>query len=188
MTKVPNIFAIFIALSFWNCSSTNEKATNLKELPEICRGYDFNKDPEMADFCGVRKTRYKSYKNIPDQLFLIAPKGAYLSKSSSTLELRIPNTLPISLEMDLAKQFDFSKQKQLETLKNKYTYKELYPKGGKRIKIFKLELPTQNKTNFNICFRVPQHTKTDRRKRLHQGYELKQITCQEFSNLIEKFK
>lgn len=188
MTKVPNIFAIFIALSFWSCSSSNEKAANLKELPEICRGYDFNKDPEMADFCGVRKSRYKSYKNIPDQLFLIAPKGAYLSKSSTSLELRLPNTLSIELEKELITQFDFSKQKQLEKLKNKYIYKELYPKTGQRIKLFKLELPTKNQTNLNLCFRVPPQTKSDRRKRIRQGHQLKKITCQEFSALVEKYK
>jgi hypothetical protein len=188
MTKVPNIFAIFIALSFWGCSSSNENVTNLKELPEICRGYDFNKDPEMADFCGVRKSRYKSYKNIPDQLFLIVPKGAYLSKNSNSLELRLPNTLPIKLDLELSTQFDFSKQKQLEKLKNKYIYKELYPKAEQRIKLFKLELPTLNESSLNLCFRVPPQIKSDRRKRIRQGNQLKKITCQEFSTLVEKHK
>ena len=50
------------------CSGSKKSSNEFAELPEICRGYDFASDPGMAEACGIRQTRYKSYKNLPVQV------------------------------------------------------------------------------------------------------------------------
>lgn len=165
------------------CGGSNSSSSEFKELPEICRGYDFASDPEMADACGIRQTRYKSYKNLPAQRFLIYPKDANLILTQEGVELRLANTHPVLLEGDLDQVVDFSKEAQLAKLKNKYIYKEIFPKDQARIRMFKMQIPTSDGGR-EYCFRLPQKNKGDRRKRVRMGNVIDPLTCQEFDQLV----
>ena len=167
----------------FGCSASNKSSHGLAELPEICRGYDFASDPAMAEACGIRQTRYQSYKNLPSQRFLIYPKDANLVLTTSGVELRLSNTHPVILEGDLDLVIDFSPQSQLQKLKNKYIYKEIYPKNDPRIRMFKMIFPTL-KGELSYCFKLPNKVPGDRRKRVRMGNVIHKLTCDEFDKLV----
>ena len=157
------------------------------DLPEICRGYDFRADPSMADACGMRETRYKSYKNIPTQRYLILPKDAslVLNRQTQTVELRLPNTMPADLGRAAADQVDFSDAAKTASLKNQYIYKELYPAGGARVRMFKMRVPSKEGGLLDFCFRVPEPAATSNdRSRTSRGHSLDALECGEFDALV----
>ena len=186
--KIYQILGSFLALLILSgCGATSKPSSQFKELPEICRGYDFASDPEMADACGIRQTRYKSYKNLPLQRFLIYPKDAYIVLTKTGVELRLANTHPVDLDGDLDLVIDFSKEATLTKLKNKYIYKELYPKNEPRMRIFKMEIPT-SKGERNFCFQLPQISSVDKRSRLRMGNTITHLECNEFDSLVSLHK
>ncbi len=182
-------FPLFITLSFTSLlvSCGSSKQTNFKDLPEICRHYDFSENPAMAETCGIRQTRYKSYKNIPTQRYLIRPKGTTLVKTAKGVELRLPNTIPILLNKDMNDQIDFSEDAKPVMIKNKYDYREIYPKNGSRIKLFKLSIPDLRNKFTSHCFSVPR-TKVDHRVKAMSGHTIYPITCKEFQQLVDLHK
>lgn len=178
------LFILIVSSSlFTACGGSQSGSSDFKELPEICRGYDFASDPEMADACGIRQTRYKSYKNLPSQRFLIYPKDANIVLTGSGVELRLANTHPVKLEGNLEDDLDFSNEAQLVKIKNKYIYKEIFPKDAPRIRMFKMVIPTKS-SEAKYCFQLPQKTKTDRRKRVRMGNVIKPFECSEFDALV----
>ena len=171
-------------LALQSCAAPSvEKAPNLKEVREECRQFDLSKDPEMAEACGIRQTRYKSYKNIPLQRFLVAPKNANLTLSDKAVELRLENTLPIDLPLDIKTKIDFTKEASLTFIKNKYIYKELYPTPTTRLKIFKIQIPTKTSEILEYCFRVPEMREDFKKRSAVQVNSLEKFECQEFIQL-----
>jgi hypothetical protein len=156
------------------------------EMPEICKGIDFTMQPDMRDICGVRPARYQSYKNIPQQRYLIMPKGASMVKKDGKVELRLPNTLPIPLPISESEGLSFSQDNRLVYLKNTMIYKELFPSGQARIKMFKLQIPLDDGNVKSFCFNLPE-TKVEERKRTYSGTEIEPLQCTDFDNIVTKF-
>ena len=63
----------------------------------------------MREMCGVRTVRYKAYRNIPQQRYLIKPKETSIVKVRDVIELRFPNTLPIILDGPMLTKFNSTK-------------------------------------------------------------------------------
>ncbi len=169
------------------CGSSANKGDG--DLPEICRQYDFSKDPAMAEECGIRQTRYKSYKNIPPMRYLIAPKDAQLvlDKKSGAVELRLRETMPVILGEEVAKAVDFSDEAKKHHLKNQYIYKEIYPTKETRMRLFKLRIPANDGSWLDYCFRVPEHAATNERLRSHLSHSLDELGCAEFDDLVKRY-
>lgn len=181
-------FAALLALS--GCSSSVKQSGAERDLPEICRFYDFSKDPAMAEECGIRQTRYKSYKNIPAMRYLISPKDAQLvlDRKSDVVELRLSETLPAPLGRELSRLVDFSDQAKKEHLKNRYIYKELYPSPGNRMRLFKLSIPTTTGQFVDYCFQIPERKTASERQRSYTVNTLESLSCGEFEQLIATYK
>ncbi len=180
--------ALLLAGSLAGCGSSANKSD--ADLPEICRQYDFSKDPEMAEECGIRQTRYKSYKNIPPMRYLIAPKDAQivLDKKTGEVELRLRETMPVTLSGSIGKQVDFSEKAKAHHLKNQYIYKEIFPTKNSRMRIFKLRIPVQGDDNWlDYCFRVPERSFDLERKHSKLALALDEITCAEYDALVKKY-
>lgn len=180
---------LLLSVSFLlaSCAGSNEKLEIPAELPEICRGIDFVAQPDMREDCGVRPLRFQSYKNIPQQRYMIMPKGASLVKSKDKIELRLPNMLPIPMPSDLVDKVAFNPEMRLEYLKNTMDYKEIFPPGQERIKMFKLEIPTLQGTMYPICFHMPSMTQADDRKRTRMGQNIELLDCTEFQMIVSKY-
>lgn len=180
------LLAILALLAF-SCASS-EKLEIPAELPEICRGIDFVSQPDMREVCGVRPLRFQSYKNIPQQRYMIMPKGASLVKTKEVIELRLPNLTPITMPSDLAKQLDFSPDSRLVYIKNTMLYKEIFPPGQERIKMFKLDIPTITGTMYPVCFLVPNKAQTsDSRNKSILGQSIEVLDCNEFQQIASKY-
>jgi len=180
---------LIISLVFFGCSGSKENLVVPTDLPEICRGIDFVAQPDMREVCGVRSSHFESYKNIPQQRYLINPKGASIVKKDKDIELRLPNTLPIPLPGSVASGLEFSQDKRLEYLKNTMTYKELFPAGQQRIKMFKLEIPLDNGVMQTLCFNLPEAIqKNDNRNKSHMATEIESLDCSDFENIVAKYE
>ena len=165
LTTIFSYFAVACSPLLLNSCSSSTPESEFKDLPEICRNYDFANDPDMAETCGIRQTRYKSYKNIPPQRYLIIPKNTTIAiKDDNDVELRLPNTLPVKLDPSLKEKIDFSEDAKAVMLKNKYDYKEFFTKSGERLKLFKLTLPLANGSEEIYCFSIPKPEVDSRRK------------------------
>jgi hypothetical protein len=188
MELMRQFFSVAFLVALVGCGGTkkDEVLEIPTDMPEICRGIDFVAQPDMRELCGVRPARYQSYKNIPLQRYLIAPKGASIVKKNEDLELRLPNTLPIPLPASVAAGLEFSQDKRLEFIKNTMTYKELFPAGQDRIKMFKLELPLDQGGVQALCFNLPE-VKIDSRKRSHMGTTIESLDCADFDNIVSKY-
>jgi hypothetical protein len=183
--KISRVASLaFLSLLIGACSSSDPKA-KFRDLPEICRHYDFSKDPKMAETCGIRQTRYKSYKNIPPQRYLINPKGTTIAIKKEKVELRLPNTLPVELDQSLKTKIDFSEKSKSKMVKNKYEYKEFFTKSGERLKLFKLNIPGDSGSSDDFCFSVPK-AKIDKRRKSSVGHSVIHISCGEYAKLINQ--
>lgn len=182
------LFCIGAALVSCGGSRKDEVLEIPTDMPEICRGIDFVAQPDMREVCGVRPARYQSYKNIPMQRYLIVPKGASIVKKNSDVELRLPNTLPIPLPSDLASSISFTSDKRLEYIKNSMVYKELFPSGQERIKMFKLDIPLEQGGSQSLCFNLPINDVTDSRKRTRMGTSIESLECADFDNIVAKYE
>jgi len=183
------VFISCLPLALMSCGGSNKDAVLVipTEMPEICRGIDFSSQPDMREVCGVRQARYQSYKNIPLQRYLIVPKGASIVKKNSEIELRLPNTLPIPLPAAIANGLEFSQDSRLAFIKNTMIYKELYPKGQDRVKMFKLGIPLEKGGIQELCFNLPE-IKVDSRKRSHLGTDIESLDCVDFENIVAKYE
>ncbi|OIP46972.1 MAG: hypothetical protein AUK31_07425 [Fibrobacteres bacterium CG2_30_45_31] len=170
------------------CGGTS-KGENLEvptDLPPICRDIDFVTQPDMREVCGVREVRYKAYKNIPQQRYLIKPKDASLVKTDKQLELRFANTLPILLSGPIVDEMSFSQEMRLQKIKNSYDYFEVYPKDADRIRIFKITIPTDVGNFYDFCFRVPDKQGRERTRTIAMGNRLEAMTCKDFDRLVRE--
>lgn len=183
------ISLVFLALLSGCSSSASQAGMNERDLPEICRHFDFSKDPAMAEECGIRQTRYKSYKNIPAMRYLIAPKDAQLvlDKRTGHVEFRMNETLPVRLDQTLSEQIDFSDRAKMQHLKNQYIYKELYPTSDTRLRVFQLRIPVPGDAWVDYCFRIPDKKSVDDRKRTIAVHTLETISCDEFREMVSLY-
>jgi hypothetical protein len=182
-----NLPLVFSAALLLGCAGKKEVLDVPEDMPEICRGIDFVANPDMRDVCGVRASRYQSYKNVPQQRYLIVPKGASVVLKKKKLELRLPNTLPVDLPKELRKKITFNQEARLEYIKNKMVYKELYPEGMDRIKMFKLNIPLNDGTSEELCFNVPEKQKTSRRKTTRMGNKIESLSCEDFDDIVQRY-
>jgi hypothetical protein len=189
-TSFSPLFIAGALLLLASCGGTKGEAESLDvptNLPEICRGIDFVAQPDMREECGVRVSRYKSYKNIPQQRYLIYPKDASLVKTSDKVELRLPNTLPIYLDSATAAGIEFSQEHRLQSIKNTMEYKELFPAGAERIKMFRMVLPKDVGEASTLCFRVPDKKGNERTRSVAMGNQIESMTCADFDLLVAKY-
>jgi hypothetical protein len=187
------LWVLAISTILLSCGSTagdtKEELVIPENLPDICRGIDFRRQPDMREVCGVRSVRYKAYQNVPRIRYMILPKGAQLVKTSSGAELRLPNTLPAPLPDYIANQIEWTEEARLDYLKTKMLYKEFTPENGERLKIFRLEIPLRNGANGDLCYSVPNEPEVaDRRARTTRGNSLNAISCDEFEKLLSEFQ
>jgi len=184
------LFSILLSAFLTNCASSRNEAESLEvptNMPEICRGIDFVAQPDMREDCGVRVSRYKAYKNIPQQRYLVYPKDASLVKANGSVELRLPNTFPITLDSTTASGIEFSQEKRLVSIKNTMEYKELFPTGGERIKMFRMQIPLDNGSSSALCFRVPESKGNQRTRNQAMANQIEGMTCQDFDMLVAKY-
>lgn len=175
-------------MSLIGCGGTSN-GENLEvptDLPPICRDIDFVAQPDMREVCGVREVRYKAYKNIPQQRYLIKPTDASLVKTDKQLELRFANTLPIFLTGPIVNEMSFNQEKRLQKIKNGYDYFEVYPKDADRIRIFKITIPTDVGNFYEFCFRVPEKQGRERTRTIAMGNRLESMTCEDFDRLVRE--
>lgn len=187
---MKSLFSFFITFSsvlfFIGCAGSND-GSNLEvptDMPPICRDIDFVAQPDMREMCGVRSVRYKAYRNIPQQRYLIKPKETSLVKVRDAIELRFPNTLPIILEGPIVKEIQFNQDKRLQKIKNSYDYYELYNEGNERIRIFKIGIPTDMDTFHEFCFRLPEKYGNERTRSVAMGNRIEAMTCEDFHRLL----
>lgn len=185
MRLIP-LFCVGAALISCGGSKKDEVLEIPTDMPEICRGIDFVSQSDMREVCGVRPARYQSYKNIPMQRYLIMPKGASIVKKNGDVELRLPNTLPIPLPSTVAAGLSFTQEKRLEYIKNTMTYKELFPSGQERIKMFKLDIPMEEGGVQSLCFNLPNQA-ADSRTRTRMGTSIESLECTDFENIVAKY-
>ncbi|NLB64428.1 MAG: hypothetical protein GX801_10055 [Fibrobacter sp.] len=179
--------SVLVVVFLFSCSSSKNVVLDVPtDLPEICKGIDFVSQPDMRELCGVRTLRYQAYQNIALQRYLIMPKGASIVKSQNSLELRLPNILPIPLPQELANSIEFSQEKRLEQIKNTMDYKELFTSNRERIKIFKLSIPLDAGGVNEFCFNIPE-VKLDNRKRTHSSTRIESLKCSDYDNIIAKY-
>lgn len=188
------VFVLFIAISLFfltSCGSTGgDKETIVvpENLPEICKGIDFNDQPDMREVCGVRVVRYKQYKNVPKVRYMIVPKGAQLVRKKSGPELRLKNTLPVKLDASYSDKIEWSEDARLEYLKTTMDYKEFRQDSGERIKIFKLTVPFKDGSQGELCFNVPKEPEVkDPRSKTVRGNKVNSIDCEEYRRILDGY-
>lgn len=179
---------IVLSSLFVSCagSSNGEDLEVPTNLPPICRDIDFVAQPDMREMCGVRQVHYKAYKNIPQQRYLIKPSETSIVKTNGKLELRFQNSLPIDLEGPITKELEFSQDKRLEKIKNTYDYHEIYAAGNKRIRIFKMGIPTDAGTFYTYCFEIPEKKGNARTRSKAMGTNITMIDCADYNKLLEQ--
>jgi hypothetical protein len=177
-------YIIFVsALLLISCSSPAPKPKlSGSDQADICR-YANLSNPTTAEMCGI-DTRTRKSVSPPKQRFLKVPKGTSMVLWDEELELRISNTQPIILPFDLAKNFNFSENASTDLIQNKYEYKEIYPSPRKRVRVFKLTIPTKIDTIEELCFEIPQRV-IDRRQKRTVGNKVNKIKCSEYEKLLK---
>lgn len=176
---------------FTACGGTSD-GSNLElpdNMPPACREIDFVEQPDMRELCGVRTVRFKSYRNIPKERYLISPKDAKIVLSDERVELRIPGNFPVELNGPIAKELQFDQNARLKKIRNRYEYHEGYKgpshKREDRIRAFKLTIPTEAGTEYEYCFRIPEKFGNARTRNQAMGNRLEELSCSEF-NAISK--
>lgn len=167
-------------------SSNGEDLEVPTNLPPICRDIDFVSQPDMREMCGVRKVHNRAYKNIPQQRYLIKPSETSIVKTNNKLELRFQMALPLTLEGPIVDELQFNQDKRLEKIINTYDYHEIYSSGGKRLRIFKMGIPTDKGNVYNFCFRVPERKGGNERTRSKaMGNHIEAMTCEDYEMLLQ---
>ncbi len=163
-----------------------------ENMPPACREIDFVAQPDMRELCGVRVVRFKSYRNIPKERYLVNPKDAKIVLAEERMELRIPGNFPIELTGQIAKDIRFDQNARLNKIPNRYEYHEGYlgteKKRENRIRAFRLTIPTDAGTEYEYCFRIPEKLGNDRTRSQAMGNRLEKIACDDFDFLSHKGK
>lgn len=168
--------------------SSNENLDVPTDLPPICRDIDFVAQPDMREVCGVRTVRSKAYKNIPQQRYLNKPQETSIVKTGDKLELRFQNSLPIVLDGPIKSEMIFNQEKRLQKIANTFDYHEIYNKGSERIRIFKMNIPTDMGSSYDFCFRIPEKKGNDRTRSKAMGNHIETMSCADFEHLVEQKK
>lgn len=167
-------------------SSNGEDLEVPTNMPPICRDIDFVSQPDMREMCGVRKVHNRAYKNIPQQRYLIKPAETSIVKTRDNLELRFQNALPLTLEGPIVDELEFNQDKRLQKIINTYDYHEIYSKGNKRLRIFKMGIPTDKGNVYHFCFRVPDRKGGNERTRSKaMGNHIEAMTCEDYDMLLQ---
>lgn len=165
-------------------SSNGEDLEVPTNLPPICRDIDFVAQPDMREMCGVRKVHNRAYKNIPQQRYLIKPAETSIVKTNGKLELRLQNSLPLTLEGPIVDEIEFSQDKRLEKIKNSYDYHEFYTINNERLRIFKMGIPTDQGHVYTFCYRVPGKKGNARTRSKAMGNHIEEMPCSEYDELL----
>jgi hypothetical protein len=182
-----------IALIFVACSSSsggkNEVLYIPTDMPDICQNVDFNMDKGMRKECGVKPARYQAYRNVPMQRHLINPNQASLVKTGDKIEIRFPNTFPVSLDSSQVSGVAFSDSKRLAKIQNSMDYKEFYTESKERYKLFKLTIPSDSKPELEnkLCFRVPELKGSERTRSVAMAAQMEMIPCDTLDVLVKKY-
>ena len=171
------------------CGGTSD-GSNLEmpdNMPPVCREIDFVEQPDMKELCGVRTVRFRSYRNIAKERYLIAPKDAKIVMAEDRLELRIPGNFPVELSGPITKELRFDQESRLKKLRNRYEYHEGYRGTSKqrenRVRAFKLTIPTDAGNEYEYCFRIPEKFGNARTRNQAMGNRLEELQCAEFNSL-----
>jgi len=185
---------VAVALFFYACGSSDPKSRKEAlyiptDMPDICQNVDFNVDKGMRETCGVKPARYQAYRNVPMQRYLINPNQASIVKNGDKIEIRFPNTHPVSLTEDQISGVAFSDSKRLAKIQNTMDYKEFYNEKKERYKLFKLTIPSDSKPEIenNLCFRVPELKGSDRTRSAAMGVQMEMIPCETLDELVKKY-
>ncbi|SHJ10635.1 hypothetical protein [Fibrobacter sp. UWP2] len=181
------ISPVLVALSMLSgCAGSSEETLEVPtNLPPICRDIDFSANPDMREVCGVRKVHNKAYKNIPQQRYLIKPTETSIVKTGNKLELRFQNSLPLYLEGPIVNDLQFGQEKRLQKVPNTYDYHEIYNKAsGERLRVFKMNIPTDAGTRYDFCFRIPEKKGSDRTRNRAMGSNIERMDCEDFEQVV----
>lgn len=145
--------AALLAAVFCGCSS-GKKSTYIipDDMPEICRGINFDEDPDMMDLCGVRTKVFKSKQTEEIARPLIQPKGALLARYKNETELRVPAFNPVKIPEKFIGDVSFEEKDRMKKIANRMEYIELGKASDKRY--FRLSLPQEYGEWRDICFQV----------------------------------
>ncbi len=169
-------------------SSSKSRVIAPVDLPEICRDIDFNTaDEGIKKECGVKTRSYMAYRNVPEHRNLLLPKNGKIVQKDEALELRLEGFIPVELPPDFTGFIVFGEGVRRQFLKSKYDYLEYFPpKATRSERIFKLEIPGQDKPPKWVCFLVERQRQTSQRK---VGYasRLMPLDCQEFDRRKTKY-
>ncbi len=192
--SVLSVFLSSILCTLCSCGGTSD-GNDLalpENMPPACREIDFVAQPDMRELCGVRVVRFKSYRNIPKERYLVNPKDAKIVLNEEKMELRIPGNFPIELTGQIAKDIRFDQNARLNKIPNRYEYHEGYlgteRKRENRIRAFRLTIPTDAGTEYEYCFRIPERLGNDRTRSQAMGNRLEKIACDDFDFLAHKGK
>lgn len=190
LLSTNGIFLIIIAYSFVlsGCGSSKEGLVIPQDLPEICRGIDFNDQVDMREVCGVTtiSSHRKGYQNRPQTRYLNLPKSAQLVKKDDNIELRIPNTLPIDMPSDFAHRIEWTEYVRQEYIKTQMMYKEFRDSDQRRVKMFKLSIPMKDESVEDFCFQVPIIEPKTKRSGTTRGNSLNKLNCCQFDELVKE--
>jgi len=184
---------VVAALFFYACSSSDPKRKEAlyipTDMPDICQNVDFNVDKSMRETCGVKPARYQAYRNVPMQRYLINPNQASLVKNGNKLEIRFPNTHPVSLDAEQVSGVSFSDSKRLAKIQNTMDYKEFFNEKKERYKLFKITIPSDTKPEIenNLCFRVPELKGSDRTRSAAMAVQMELISCEKLDELVKRY-
>lgn len=177
-------FAGLLAAALSGCASSgNSQVVAPADMPDICQDLDFNRDVELREMCGVKTRDYMAYRNIPEHRNLLLPKGGKIIKKGKALELRLQNTLPITLPSDLAGRIVFDEKQRRTFIKSRLDYCEFFPENSSHnVKIIKLEIPLDMGGEISLCYTVESRPTTAQRK---TGYasRLETLDCADFQRL-----
>lgn len=184
---------LFFALPILSSCGGTSDGDNLampENMPPACRDIDFVAQPDMRELCGVRVVRFKSYRNIPKERYLVNPKDAKIVLAEEKMELRIPGNFPVELSGQITKDIRFDQDARLKKIPNRYEYHEGYlgaeRKRENRIRAFRLTIPTDAGTDYEYCFRIPEKLGSERTRNQAMGNRLEEISCGDFDFLANK--
>jgi hypothetical protein len=182
-----------VVLFFLACSSSSGKKKEVLyipvDMPDICQNVDFNVNKDMRNECGVKPMRYQAYYNVPMQRYLINPSQSSLVKTGDRVEIRFPNTFPVSLDTTQLYGIQFSDSKRLSKIENTMDYREFYTEKKERFKLFKLKIPsdTEPVVENELCFKVPELKGSDRTRSAAMTVKMELLSCDTLTMLVEKY-
>jgi len=142
------------------CSSGKKKGTYVipDNMPEVCRGINFDEDPDMMDICGVKTKVFRSKGTEEIARPLIQPKGALLARYNNETELRVPAFDPVKIPDKMIGDVSFEEDDRMKSIANRMEYIEIGNTAQK--KYFRLSLPQEYGEWREICFQVKKKTLT----------------------------